>query len=241
MSFGQSAWPYGGGTLGRDVSILASAQGVRHKVGGCVIDTSVMVPLLAAVTITAQARVIPVGDAYIRFGTVLCQINTGSAFPTGKKGMFVPYSAPLTATTSNGAIVVGQNTITLAAITGAVNPGDVLTIAAGGGTLETVQVGSVNGLVVTLANGTLTTSAHTTGVAITKVDDGRQTLRRGECFIMTGTRTLRELFNDQATEAIDAGIVHSARVASDVTGGVSTNPTLAQLETAFPMISWVKD
>lgn len=238
--FGQNA--YGPGTLGRDVSIMASAQGVRYKVGGCVIDTSVMIPQLVASTIAQSGRTIEVGNAYIRFGTVLCRINTGSAYPTGKLGMYVPYSAPMTATTSNGAIVVGQNTITLTAITGAVNPGDVLTIAAGGGTLETVQVGSVSGLVATLANGTLTTSAHTTGVAITKVDDGRQTLRRGECFIQTGTRLLKgDIFNDQAAEAIDAGIVYSARVASDVTGGVLTNPTLSQLEAAFPMISWVKD
>lgn len=237
MPFGQNA--YGPANLGRDVGVLASPENVGWKVGGGTIDTTVYTPVAVDTTITQSGEVISAGNAFFRFGTVWCRINTGSAWPAGKLGLFVPYSAPMTATTvASGGTVIGVSTLTLAAVLN-INPGDILTIDTAG-QQETLQVQSVSGSVVTFTSPT--TKTHANGVAVTKVDDGRQILRRGESFISNGTRKLKgDIFSDQCNGLFDRGTVYISRVASDVTGGVLTNPTRAQLEAGFPGISWVLD
>lgn len=231
MAFGQVPYPAGVNTFGREVSVIANGP-VRYKVGGCVIDWTNIQPAASQTTIPQSGRVIRQGDHYLRFGTVLCRLTA-----TGK---FVPFSAPMAPTTLNGAVVAGARTANLTSASN-VNPGDTLRIAAGGGTLEDIVVQGVNGAVVTFATALQFNHADTT--AVTKPDDGRQTLRRGECYIMDHTVVLeQDLMSDQAPAVFDGGTVYLARVASDFgSGGVATNPTRSQLEAAFPGVTWVLD
>jgi hypothetical protein len=238
MPFGQVA--YGPTNLGRVVGCLADAEQVRWKVGGAAIDTTAYTPLAADYTIPGSGEVIRAGNAYFRYGQVFSRINTGTAWSAGGKiGLFVPWSPAMTATTvASGGTVLGVYTLTLAAVTN-INPGDILTVDTAG-QQELLQVLSVSGSVVTFV--TATTKTHANGVAVTKVDDGRQTLRRGESYILNHTRTMKDdIFSDQGIGFFDGGTAYINRIASDYSGGVATNPTRAQIEAAFPDLSWVVD
>lgn len=75
--------------------------------------------------------------------------------------------------------------------------------------------------------------------------DGRQTLTRGECFILDHSISqLADLASDITGAVYDSvpdGQVYMDRIASDGTNGVSTNPAKAAILTAFPGISPFED
>ena len=75
--------------------------------------------------------------------------------------------------------------------------------------------------------------------------DGRQTLARGQCYILNRTIIKeQDLHSDHPSEVFD-GIVNGAayvdRIASDGTNGISTNPNRATLNTAFPELTWFEN
>jgi len=225
------------GNLGRTVGVIAS--GVPHyKMGAVTIDWSTVGQQLADTTIAQEGRTILAGQKYIRYGTVLCRITASKKFG--------PFTDAMPADTNNGAIAAGAVSFLLTTGSLFINPGDVLHIAAGGGTAEDIVVGSYNSGTkrVTLLAGTAFAFLHGDVTAVTKANDGRQTLSPGGCIIVSHTIVKgQDLGSDYASNAFDGGVcsVYAPRIASDIAGGVPGNPTLAQLKTAFPSIIFETD
>jgi hypothetical protein len=94
--------------------------------------------------------------------------------------------------------------------------------------------------------GTTPTATHATSTAgtgngkygpiDTTASDGRQTMTRGECFILNETVVYSELGSDHPA-VIEGGLVWAARLLV----GEVTQPTLANFLTAFPAIQLLKD
>lgn len=252
MAYGSTAYPNATTSLGREVGIIAGmTPAPRFKVGGVFIDYAFIIPALVGYTIAGSGKYVDVGNQVVRYGTCLCRLT--STANGGKIGTFVPYSKNQANTTlTSGGTVAGVSSLVLPAAL-AIYPGDVLTIDTSG-QLEQVLVQSYNATtgVLTLAAATtysgtvftgVTTLTHANAVQIVKTDDGRGTLRRGECFLanMSGYGKT-DIFNTDGHGLLDGGIVYLARVASDFgSAGVATNPTRAQLETGMPAITWVLD
>lgn len=230
-------------TSGRPAGIIAgNIANIKYKIGGVTLDWTTVIAAVADVTDALTGNITKTGQKAMRFGTVLCRINATTF--GGVVGKYAPYSAPMSADTLNGALAVGGTTATLTTgpAIGIINPGDWLTIAAGaGGTIETIQVkGYVVGTKVVTFNTPLT-QIHGDTAAVTKGDDGRQTLRRGECFLLPHTVILGQQLDDIHPGGIFEGgcSVYLERVARDYGSyGVPTNPTRAILEAGFPGISW---
>lgn len=238
MTYGQVPYPVGGGALGREVSIIASmTPSPGYKTGGFTIDWNSVIPVVVNTTIAGAGKVVKAGDSYLRYGQMLCKVT---ATTNGRTvGKFVPYSAAMTATTvASGGTVLGVSTLTMTAVTN-MNVGDYLTVDTAG-QQEVLQIKSIAGSVVTFV--TPTTKTHANAVAVTKVDDGNQTLRRGECFLLIHSVYLQgDIFSVEGHGVLNSGSVYLARVAGDVSGGVVGNPTRAQIETAMPDLHWVLD
>lgn len=243
--FGQTAYaPSFPSTSGRVAGVIANpGSGPRYKVGGLTLDWGTVLAAVADATDALTGDITKAGQKTIRFGTILCRINATTF--GGVVGKYAPYSAPMTADALNGALAVGGTTATLTTgpAAGIINPGDWLTIAAGaGGTIETIQVKSyVVGTKVVTFN-TALAQIHGDTAAVTKGDDGRQTLRRGECFVLDNT-----IIQGQTLDGLRAGgcfdggcTVYLERVARDYGSyGVPANPTRAILEAGFPDLTWL--
>jgi len=97
---------------------------------------------------------------------------------------------------------------------------------------------------------TMITASKQYGPYDSAATDGRQTLTRGECFILDETvlqyssgSPLLGAVNDQTGSLLDGGPVWLARILQAGTGSASlaAGPTLANLLTAFPSIKIVRD
>jgi hypothetical protein len=98
----------------------------------------------------------------------------------------------------------------------------------------------------TFTGGTTPTTTHATGTAgtgngkygpiDTTATDGRQTMTRGECFILNETVVKSELGSDHPA-VIEGGSVWAERLLVNGTN----QPTLANLLTAFPALLLVRD
>lgn len=67
--------------------------------------------------------------------------------------------------------------------------------------------------------------------------DGRQTLVRGECFILDETILDSDPHSDYPNRVFDGGLVWLDRVVNNA-DDLTLNPTRTQIETAFPNITW---
>lgn len=214
-------------TTGQPVRCSYDGQ-PEWKAGGITIDWSTIAAPAADTTLTDGA-VIKAGYKGLQFGTILTKITA-----SGKYG---PYTPAMVATTLNGATAVGALTATLTAVTN-ILPGDSLTIDTAGAQ-EVAQVLSVNGFVVTFV--TPLANAHLTGVAVTKANDGRQTLTPGECFVLDASVLQSNPYNlfMGATDhpaVLDGGQVWLSRLAV----GGTNQPTVAQLLAVCPRLRFVE-
>ncbi len=123
-------------------------------------------------------------------------------------------------------------------------------------TLDWATVAAVTGAPFTTADGkvvavgdkyirygkvlTKITASGKYGPASTGAVDGRQTLTPGDCFFLDRTVVESELGSDNPP-VFDRAAVFSNRVASNELVAGETNPTIAAIRTAFPMIQWVSD
>jgi hypothetical protein len=210
------------------IPIHISADGdPEYKTGGITLDWNT-VPAVAVDTVLGDGVTIPAGQKGLEYGTIVSRITA-----SGKYGPFTPTAA---GTTLNGATLVGATTIVVASAAGIV-PGDTITIDTAGN-LETRTVTAVAGTTVTVTPAL--TLAHANGVAVAKPDDGRQTLRRGESFILDETVLQNGplSFGAGATDHPDVlfgGRVWKARIKM----GGANQPTQAAVEAAFPRLVWV--
>ncbi len=71
--------------------------------------------------------------------------------------------------------------------------------------------------------------------------DGRDTLVRGECFIVEETIVEKQMHSLYAPGGVyDGGIFFLARCVNNA-GDLTTNPTRTQMEAAFPDVTWAED
>jgi hypothetical protein len=165
-------------------------------------------------------------------------------------------------TTANIAFNASAATI-LAAIQAVLGPGQAA--SSSGGPLNTTPVPVVFGTAMTtmvinngtLAGGTVTVAVTNAGATTgyfgpydPAASDGRQNLDRGECYILDETVLQYSaggaafgVSNDQVGSLIEGGDVFIDRVlhSGAATHTLAAGPTLAEITTAFPRVSFVKD
>jgi hypothetical protein len=241
----------------------------KYKAGGITIDWSTVTAVSGSDVTLGDGSVIKIGQKYLRYGQVVCKETTGQSQTltgTATSGAFTlslvrpDTGAPVT----TGSIAFNATAATvLTAIQAVMGPGQA--VSATGGALGTnpvvVNFGTTVALMTlnagTLAGGTIAI-ASTTNTGLTgyfgpydpTASDGRQSLNRGDCFILdetvlqysTGSSALGAV-NDQVGGAIEGGDVFIDRVlhSGSAAHTAALGPTLAELTTAFPRVSFVRD
>lgn len=258
------------GKTGRDVMALADLQDAQFKVGGITLDWSTIAAAGADAVLTDQVP-IKSGEKYLRFGQILCKITqaevqtidlSGDDDPTGGtwdltilgetiEGLAWNISAAdlQAAIRALSSPYASRVTVSKASFVYTVTfPTDAGNVAAAVGD-ETNLTGGVGD---TFA---ITVSTTTSGVAgggkygpyDPTATDGRQTLSRGNCFVLN--RTVKENgylpnVNNAPTDhpqVFDGGTVWKDRVLM-TTGAhsLAAGPTVTEFEAAFPRIGYAQ-
>lgn len=243
----------------------------KFKAGGITIDWGTVAALGSDTTFT-DGSLIRSGQKVLRYGQVVCKMSAAAANTqqtltgTATSGLF---TLTLTRPDTNQPVTTGtiafnaSAATVLAAIQAVLAPGQA--VSSSGGALGTAAVTVVFGTFFplmtvnagTLAGGTVTpavTVVGTTGGYYGPYDpaatDGRQTLLKGDCFVLdetvlqydTATAALGGA-TDQTGGAIEGGDIYLARViqSGTATASLALGPTLANFNTAFPRFSLVSD
>jgi hypothetical protein len=240
-----------------------------YKVGGVTIDWSSVTAVASTDATLTDGSVIKVGQKYLRYGQILTKITTGTTqtFTGTATGGTITYTFVRTdngnTVTTAAVSATATAAVLLAAIQAVAAPGQA--VSASGGALGTnpviVTFGTATALG-TISNtaatgGTVTvaqTTAGTTGGFFGPYDpsasDGRQTLTRGECFILDETllqygsgSSLVSAVNDQVGGVFDGGRVFIDRVLHSGTAShtLALGPTKAEFLTAFPAVQVVEN
>lgn len=243
----------------------------KYKAGGITIDWST-VAALGSDTTDPDGSLIRSGQKRLRYGQVVCKMSAAAANTqqtltgTATSGNFtLTLTRPDTnqpVTTANIAFNASAATV-LAAIQAVLGPGQI--VSSSGGALGTAAVTLVFGTffpIVTVNSGTLAGGTVTPAVTVVgttggyygpydpAATDGRQTLLRGDCFVLdetvlqydTATAALGAA-TDQTGGAIEGGDVYLARIIQSGTAAhtLALGPTRAELDAAFPRFSYVGD
>lgn len=212
-----------GPTMGHPIMVSFDGQ-PEWKAGGITLDWATVPAVATAVTFT-DGMVVPVGSSGLPFGTVLTKITA-----SGKYG---PWSPTKSNTTVNGATGIGAITMVLASGANII-PGDVLTIDTAG-QQETATVLSVSTNTVTFT--APLTKTHADTVAVTKANDGRQTLTPGEVCVLNQS-VLQSAPGILVPGATDhPPVLVGGRVWKDrLKAGGTNQPTIANLLVALPRL-----
>lgn len=250
-------------TTGRLIMVSADGR-PEWKSGGVTIDWS-KVTAVSADTTLDDGIVVKAGDKYIRYGTIVDLVGTaevqtidlsGGADPTAGTWTITYTSTQFGAeTTAAIAWNASANDVqaALLALDG-LDPGDVVVTKSGfvytltfSPTLGNVTAVTTTGAGTTLTGAdTVTVATGTAGVgtglwapADTSASDGRQTLARGESFILNETVVYSNPGSDHPA-VFDGGKVFKSRLLLNETSNLNANsPTLANFLTAFPRIQLV--
>jgi hypothetical protein len=257
------------GNYGRSVldtigtSLRASADGrPEYKIGGVSIAWSKVADVASADVSLEDGIIVAIGDSYLRYGQVICEITQVEVVP-------IDLSADDDPTGGTFTLTVGSfgTTGDLAWNISAADLKTALEVLVGSGNVSSVtksgfvytvtfapalgNVGTITGDVTDLTGGVgdtfaITATPSTQGDAYAgwygpydpDATDGRQTLTRGKCFIVDST--VRE--SDGASDhppVFDGGRVWKARmVATSGTHTLAAGPTYTELEAAFPRLSY---
>jgi hypothetical protein len=242
----------------------------RYKSGGATIDWAT-VAALGADTTYPDGSLLKSGQKVLRYGQVVCKLSAAAANTqqtltgTATGGTFTltllrpdtnqPVTTAAIAWNASAAVI-------LAAIQAVLAPGQA--VSSSGGILPAAvtlvfgtffPIVTVNGALLT--GGTVTPAVTVVGATggyfgpyDPAASDGRQTLARGDCFILdelvtqyvTGSNMLGAT-NDQIGGLIEGGGVYIDRVmhSGAAAASLALGPTLANLRTAFPSIFEVRD
>lgn len=253
-------------TAGR--AVMAAASMLAHwKTGGVTLDWSTVTAASAGVTL-ADDTPIKSGQKFLRFGQILCRITqhevetlTVNGSPTG--GTFsLTYVDEEGESHETGAIAFDASAAALEAALEAVGASVTVTKASNVYTVTFDDARNVAALVLTDNNLTggasptvavATTTQGNTGLGKygpydPAAADGRQSLVRGECFILnetvveTGVSGSIDPGVTDHPAVFDGGPTWKARVLM-TTGAASlaAGPTVAAFETAFPRVEYVQD
>lgn len=239
----------------------------RLKAGGISIDLTTVAAASGSDTTLPDGSIIRAGHQFLRYGQVMCEITapatdvvTISGSPTG--GTFLlnvnnsggSFNTSALAYNATGATV--QTAILALANVGAGNA----TVSGSGGGPYTITYASGLGATQTTANATLLTGGTPAITVATNAPggnigfygpydpsatDGRQTLTRGQCFVLDETVVLTSgsilpPANNIRGGVIDGGIIWQGRVIQAGSGSASltAGPTLANFLAAFPGFSF---
>lgn len=256
-------------STGRVVMVAASDLGeMDWKPGGITVDWST-VAAVGSDTTLADDTVILNGKKGLRFGQILTKITqrevqtvTVSGTPTGGNTVLgvviagvsytvtVPYNATATSAQALFDTALGTNVVT---VSGGALPGTALTVtfnvsenvatmshvdAYTGGTSPAAAIAS------TTAG---TTSRGDFGPYDPAATDGRQTLTRGEAYILNETVLEHNALGFDVTPSdhpavFDGGLVWKARLLMTTgTHSLAAGPTVSEFETAFPRVSYAQN
>lgn len=249
------------GATGRPLMVTADGR-PAWKSGGVTLDWSTIVAAAAPVTLGDDTP-IALGAKYLRYGQILTKITqrevqtlTVTGTPTGghtvvtaviagvSQAVTVVFDATAAVAQAAFDAVWGAGVVTIG---GGALPGTPLTItfnvtenvptmtkvdAFTGGTSPASAVG-------TTTQGT--TARGSFGPYNPAATDGRQTLTRGECFILNQTVLETDLGSDHPA-VLDGGRVWKDRLLiTPGSASLAAGPTVAAFETAFPQVSYTLD
>lgn len=253
---------------GRDVRVLADYQDAQMKVGGITIDWSAVAAAGADVVLPDQTP-IKTGEKYLRYGQIMTKITTsevqtvdlsGDDDPTGGTFSLTVLGQLLSGLAWNIAAVdlqaairaidspyASRVTVTKSGFVYTVNfPADAGNVAAivGDTTGLTGGVGDTFAITVTTTTAGIAGGGKF-GPYDSSASDGRQTLSRGNCYVLN--HTVKELgsipgLNNAPTDhpqVFDGGTVWKDRVLM-TTGAhsLAAGPTVTEFESAFPRIGY---
>lgn len=248
------------------------------KMGGITIDWANTVTAVGSDTTLADGSVVRNGAKFLRYGQVMAKITgatntvTINGSPTG--GTFtltVTTQSPVAGAPAQTTAAIAYNAAAsavqtaVAALTN-VGAGNV-TVSGSAGGPYTFVFGSVVGTVTMTASGAALTGGSSPAVAIgatltspstngyygphdPAASDGRQTLTRGECFILDETVLQYGIGGsgimapfDHVGGCIEGGAVWLERILQSGTAAhsLAAGPTKAELLTAFPSIRLVEN
>ena len=252
-SFGRKT---GIATTGRKVEVLADGRTGGMKLGGITIDWSTLTALTAEETLT-DGTIVAIGDKYLRYGTILDLIGTSEVQTVDLSAGDDPTAGVWTV------IYGGQTTSNIAwnasaqAVQNAMEqlsnlePGDVTVTKAGfvytftfaprAGNVGPITIGSgdlTGATSVTVTQTTAGAGAGKWGPADTSASDGRQTLARGDSYILNETVVESQLGSDHPA-VFDQGAGWVDRLVTAENGHTNA-PTEANVLTAFPGLQLVR-
>lgn len=240
-----------------------------QKPGGVTIDWANTVTAPGSDVNLPDGSIIRSGSKYLRYGQIICRITGGTVQTftgTATGGTFTyTFTRP-----DNGNVVTtaalnfnATAAQVLAAIQAVLNPNTAISATGGAlGTaavvvnfatfipLGTVNAGSLTGGTVTVAQTTAGTTGGYFGPFDPAASDGRQSLNRGDCFVLDQTYLQYGIAgsgiaasNDQIGNAIEGGLIFIDRVIQAGTGthSLAAGPTLAEFTAAFPSFRFAKN
>lgn len=257
-------------TTGRDVMVLADLQDAQFKVGGITVDWSTIAAAGADTALTDQTP-IKAGEKYLRFGQVMCKITQSEVQTVDLSGADDPNGGTwdltiLGETVEDIAWNVSAATLQAAirAALADVEYADQITVSKSGfvytinfpAELQNVAAVTVDSSSLTTGASTVTVTIATTTQGVSgagkygpydpSATDGRQTLVRGNCFVLN--RTVKEngyipnLAVGGATDhpqVFDGGTAWKARILMTTgTHSLAAGPTVTEFETAFPRVAY---
>jgi hypothetical protein len=250
-------------TVGRSVQVTADGR-PEMKPGGVTVDWNNTVAAVAGSDVTYEdGVVVRVGEKGLRYGQVLTKITLQPAQTVADTGATAG-TFTLTGTRPDTGVATTQ-TVAFNATTAAVQTamdaifGAGNTVVTGAGALPAnVQTVTFQGALIGYAVAAMVPNSAglTGGTAVVAVvqgggtngwygpydpaaTDGRQTLARGSCWIMNETVREQDLHSSHPP-VLDGGRVFRSRIIQAGTGAASlaAGPTLANLEAAFPRLSY---
>jgi hypothetical protein len=253
-------------TTGASVQVAADARPLM-KPGGITIDWSTIAAAGADVSLE-DGFFCPSGEKYLRYGQILTRIVvaaevqtlTVTGTPTGGS-LVVSGINPNSQSAIQGTIVYNSTAAQAQVIADAIF--GVGNVVVGGGALPgaaltftfrgdwdpaqmTVVTNGLTGGSTPAGAFTTTTPANTSaglwGPYDPGASDGRQTLTKGDCFILN--ESIRETGDPHSNHppALQGGLIWKARILQSgaATHTLALGPTLAEFEAAFPMIRYAK-
>jgi phage protein U len=242
-----------------------SADGAPfYKPGGVTLDLTTLPAASGSDVTLADGSVVKANNQFLRYGQILTRINTGTSQTftgTATSGNFtITLIRPDTGqavTTANIAFNASAATV-LAAIQAVMGPNQVASSSGGplgGGGVVTVVFNTFAPLATvnagTLAGGSVTPAVTVVGASSGKfgpydpaAGDGRQTLARGDCFILDETYLVTPAgsqlpgANDNIGGVIEGGLIYIDRVIQSgvAAASLALGPTLANFLAAFPTV-----
>lgn len=253
-------------STGRPVAALAVPDGVDWKVGGVTIDWSLITAVSGSDATLDDETIVKIGDKYLRYGQVLCKITTQEVQTVDLSGADDPNGGDWDLTILGETIEDIAWNVSAATLQAAIRSAledtehaDKITVSKTGFVYTItfpLEMGNVTA--VTADGGDLTTAGSTVTVTITTTtggvsnngmfgpydsaaSDGRQTLSRGNCFVLNETVVYSELGSNHPP-VFDGGIVWKDRIiATSGTHSLADGPTYTEFETVFPRIGYAQD